>query len=79
MEDTITLTLNKEEREALKMILFYWIDQIEYDVEQCIKKEDPDGELEELSDHLLITLGINNKLEPAWTKGGDFIIPPLLA
>jgi len=65
MEDTITLTLNKEEQETLNTILFYWIDQIEYDVERCIKKEDPDGELEELSDHLLITLGIKNKLEPA--------------
>jgi hypothetical protein len=63
MENTITLTLTKEEREALKTILFYWIDQVEYDVEETIKANDPNQELEELSDHLLISMSINKKLQ----------------
>jgi len=63
MENTITLTLTKEEHEALKTILFYWIDQVEYDVEETIKANDPNSELEELSDHLLISMSINKKLQ----------------
>ena len=62
MENTITLTLSKEEHQALKDILFYWVDQIEYDVEQTIKNNDPNGELEELSDHLLVSLSLNKKV-----------------
>lgn len=63
MENTITLTLTKEEHETLKTILFYWVDQIEYDVEQTIQANDPNGELEELTDHLLVSISINKKLE----------------
>lgn len=63
MENTITLTLTKEEHETLKTILFYWVDQIEYDVEQTIQANDPNGELEELTDHLLVSMSINKKLE----------------
>ena len=62
MENTITLTLSKEEHQALKDILFYWVDQIEYDVEQTIKNNDPNGELEELSDHLLVSMSLNKKV-----------------
>ncbi len=43
MENTITLTLTKEEHQALKEILFYWVDQMEYDVEQTIQANDPNG------------------------------------
>ena len=63
MENTITLTLTQEEHQALKQILFYWVDQIEYDVEQTIKDNDPNGELDELTDHLLGTMSINKKVE----------------
>ena len=63
MENTITLTLTKEEHEALKTILFYWIDQVEFDVEQILKDNDSNSELEELSDHLLISMSINKKLQ----------------
>jgi hypothetical protein len=63
MENTITLTLTKEEHETLKTILFYWIDQIEYDVEKTIKDNDSNSELEELSDHLLVSMSINKKLQ----------------
>lgn len=62
MENTITLTLSKEEHQALKDILFYWVDQIEYDVEQTIQANDPNGELEELSDHLLVSMSLNKKV-----------------
>lgn len=70
MENTITLTLTKEEHETLKTILFYWIDQVEFDVEQILKDNDSNSELEELSDHLLISMSINKKLQEeqtAWT------------
>ena len=63
MENTITLTLSQEEHQALKKILFYWVDQMEYDVEQTIKYNDPNGELDELTDHLLVTMSINKKVE----------------
>ncbi len=63
MENTITLTLNQEEHQALKKILFYWVDQVEYDVEQTIKDNDPNGELDELTDHLLVTMSLNKKVE----------------
>ena len=64
MEDTITITLTTEEHEALKTILFYWVDQVEYDVEQTMKDNDPNGELEELTDNLLVSMSINKKLQP---------------
>ena len=63
MENTITLTLSQEEHQALKKILFYWVDQMEYDVEQTIKDNDPNGELDELTDHLLVTMSIIKKVE----------------
>ena len=63
MENTITLTLTQEEHQALKQILFYWVDQIEYDVEQTIKANNPNGELDELTDHLLVSMSINKKLQ----------------
>jgi hypothetical protein len=63
MENTIILTLNQEEHQALKKILFYWVDQMEYDVEQAIKDNDPNGELDELTDHLLVTMSLNKKVE----------------
>lgn len=62
MEDTITITFTKEEHTALTNILFYWVDQMEYDVEKCIKDNDPDKELEELTDHLLVSMSINKKI-----------------
>jgi hypothetical protein len=65
MENNITITLTKEEYETLQTILFYWVDQVEFDVEQVIKDNDPNGELEELTDHLLISMSINKKLQPS--------------
>jgi hypothetical protein len=65
MENNITITLTKEEYETLQTILFYWVDQVEYDVEKVIKDNDPNGELEELTDHLLISMSINKKLQPS--------------
>ena len=62
MENTITLTLTKEEHQALKQILFYWVDQMEYDVEQTIKANNPNGELDELTDHLLVSMSLNKKV-----------------
>ena len=64
MEDNITITLTKEEYDTLKTILFYWVDQVEYDVEQAMKDNDPNGELEELTDNLLVSMSINKKLQP---------------
>ena len=63
MEDNVTITLTKEEYETLQTILFYWVDQVEYDVEQVMKDNDPNGELEELTDHLLVSMSINKKLQ----------------
>ena len=65
MENNITITLTKEEYDTLKTILFYWVDQVEYDVEQAMKDNDPNGELEELTDHLLVSMSINKKLQPS--------------
>lgn len=65
MEDNITITFTKEEYETLQTILFYWVDQVEYDVEQAMKDNDPNGELEELTDHLLVSMSINKKLTPS--------------
>ena len=59
MENNITITLTKEEYDTLKTILFYWVDQVEYDVEQAMKDNDPNGELEELTDNLLVSMSIN--------------------
>jgi hypothetical protein len=64
MENNITITLTKEEYDTLKTILFYWVDQVEYDVEQAMKDNDPNGELEELTDNLLVSMNINKKLQP---------------
>lgn len=60
----MTLTLTKEEHEVLQTILYYWVDQVEYDVEQTMKENDPNGELEELTDNLLVSMSINKKLQP---------------
>jgi hypothetical protein len=65
MENNITITLTKEEYDTLKTILFYWVDQVEYDVEQAMKDNDPNSELEELTDNLLISMSINKKLTPS--------------
>ena len=65
MEKNITITLTKEEYDTLKTILFYWVDQVEYDVEQAMKDNDPNGELEELTDNLLVSMSINKKLQPS--------------
>jgi hypothetical protein len=64
MENNITITLTKEEYDTLKTILFYWVDQVEYDVEQAMKDNDPNSELEELTDNLLVSMSINKKLQP---------------
>ena len=64
MENNITITLTKEEYDTLKTILFYWVDQVEYDVEQAMKDNDPNGDLEELTDNLLVSMNINKKLQP---------------
>ena len=64
MENTVNLTLTKEEHEVLQTILYYWVDQVEYDVEQTMKENDPNGELEELTDNLLVSMSINKKLQP---------------
>lgn len=64
MENNITITLTKEEYDTLRTILFYWVDQVEYDVEQTMKNNDPNGELEELTDNLLVSMSINKKLQP---------------
>jgi hypothetical protein len=63
MENNITITLTTEEHETLKTILFYWVDQVEFDVEQTMKDNDPNGELEELTDNLLVSMSINKKLQ----------------
>ena len=65
MEDNVTITLTKEEYETLQTILFYWVDQVEFDVEKTIKDNDPNGELDELTEHLLISMSINKKLQPS--------------
>jgi hypothetical protein len=65
MENNITITLTKEEYDTLKTILFYWVDQVEYDVEQAMKDNDPNSELEELTDQLLVSMSINKKLQPS--------------
>ena len=62
MENTITLTLTQEEHQALKESLFYWVDQMDYDVEQTIQANDPNGELDELTDHLLVSMSLNKKV-----------------
>jgi hypothetical protein len=38
---------------------------VEYDVEQAMKDNDPNSELEELTDNLLVSMSINKKLQPS--------------
>ena len=59
---TITLELTPEEFETLSHLWYFDVDNLQYEVEMQTKSNDPNGELEELTNLMLSAMGIQNKL-----------------
>jgi hypothetical protein len=60
---TITLELTPEEFETLSHLWYFDVDNLQYEVEMQTKSNDPNGELEELTNLMLSAMGIQNKLK----------------
>jgi len=65
--ENITLTLTPSEMEHLELVLAADFDNISYLLEQVVKEGDPDGEVEELSNHVLDTKNLLTKVQDAYT------------
>ena len=59
---TLTLELTPEELETLSQLWFYGVDTLQYEVEMMTKNNDPNGELEELTNLMLSAMEIQKKL-----------------
>ena len=59
---TITLELTPEEFETLSHLWYFDVDNLQYEVEMQTKSNDPNGELEELTNLMLSSMGIQKKL-----------------
>jgi hypothetical protein len=59
---TITLELTPEEFETLSHLWYFDVDNLQYEVEMQTKSNDPNGELEELTNLMLSAMGIQKKL-----------------
>ena len=59
---TITLELTPEEFETLTHLWYFEVDTLQYEVEMQTKSNDPNGELEELTNLMLSAMGIQKKL-----------------
>lgn len=59
---TITLELTPEEFETLSHLWYFDVDNLQYEVEMQTKSDDPNGELEELTNLMLSAMGIQKKL-----------------
>ena len=65
--ENITLTLTPSEMEHLELVLAADFDNISYLLEQVVKEGDPDGEVEELSNHVLDTKNLLTKVQDVYT------------
>ena len=65
--ENITLTLTPSEMEHLELVLAADFDNISYLLEQVVKEGDPNGEVEELSNHVLDTKNLLTKVQDAYT------------
>ena len=59
---TLTLELTPEEFETLSHLWFFEVDTLQYEVEMMTKANDPNGELEELTNMMLSAMDIQTKL-----------------
>lgn len=59
---TITLELTPEEFETLSHLWFFEVDTLQYEVEMMTKANDPNGELEELTNMMLSAMDIQTKI-----------------
>ena len=62
LTQTLTLELTPEELETLSQLWFYDVDNLQYEVENIAKDNDPNGELDELTDLMLSAMSIQKKL-----------------
>jgi len=62
LTQTLTLELTPEELETLSQLWFYDVDTLQYEVEMMTKNNDPNGELEELTNLMLSAMEIQKKL-----------------
>ena len=62
LTQTLTLELTPEELETLSQLWFYDVDTLQYEVDQMTKANDPNGELEELTNLMLSAMEIQKKL-----------------
>ena len=60
---TLTLELTPEEFETLAHLWYFEVDNLQYEVEMHTKDNDPNGELEELTNLMLSAMGIQSKLK----------------
>ena len=65
--ENITLTLTPSEMEHLELVLAADFDNISYLLEEEVKQGDPNGEVEELSNHVLDTKNLLTKVQDAYT------------
>lgn len=59
---TLTLELTPEEFDTLSHLWFFEVDTLQYEVEMQTKANDPNGELEELTNMMLSAMDIQTKL-----------------
>lgn len=59
---TLTLELTPEEFETLSHLWYFDVDTLQYEVEMQTKANDPNGELEELTNMMLSAMDIQTKL-----------------
>ena len=62
LTQTLTLELTSEELETLSQLLFYDVDNLQYEVEMMTQNNDPNDELDELTDLMLSAMSIQKKL-----------------
>lgn len=62
LTQTLTLELTPEELETLSQLLFYDVDNLQYEVEMMTQNNDPNDELDELTDLMLSAMSIQKKL-----------------
>jgi len=65
--ENITLTLSPSEMTHLEMVLAADFDNISYLLEEEVKHGDPNGEVEELTNHVLDTKNLLTKVQESYT------------
>ena len=62
LTQTLTLELTPEELGTLSQLWFYDVDNLQYEVEMMTQNNDPNNELDELTDLMLSAMSIQKKL-----------------